>query len=225
MGCSNSMGVDHAEQGLVARGGLVEPVQADDLPLLLRSPSGALSPERKVRPAGEMKRVRPAGKSRFGMSELHHLASKGDVQQLQNFFVPGVAVNVRSKDYQTTPLHMAASGGHVKAVQALLAAGADVHSNDIHRCTPLMYAVEFGHEGTARALLAAGAQVNGRDMIDSTVLHYCAQRSHTKLAQILLDAGADLHAKNAAGYTAYAMAEDWGTAEMKNFLLEQGGYR
>lgn len=61
-----------------------------------------------------------------------------------------------------TALHWAVVTHHSDAVQALLAAGADVNAVDRFGYTPLLYAatLDFGDAATAEVLLQAGADPN-----------------------------------------------------------------
>jgi hypothetical protein len=56
-------------------------------------------------------------------------------------------------DALKTPLHYAAEYGHVAAVQALLAAGADAEAKDLSDNSPLYYAVIFGHTAIVQLFL------------------------------------------------------------------------
>ncbi|HNN01850.1 MAG TPA: ankyrin repeat domain-containing protein [Turneriella sp.] len=56
-----------------------------------------------------------------------------------------------------TPLMLAASSGRVAALEALIAAGADVEAADDYKYTPLMRAALNGHAAAVRLLLEHGA--------------------------------------------------------------------
>lgn len=58
-------------------------------------------------------------------------------------------------EYQWPPLHFAAYGGHVRIVEALLAAGADPRATCGHGRTARSWANEAGHAAIAAALAAA----------------------------------------------------------------------
>lgn len=69
-----------------------------------------------------------------------------------------VFVNQSGFDRRTA-LHLAAAGGHFKAVVWLLEHGADVHAVDAWMGTPLMDALRNRHMGVARLLCQHGAQL------------------------------------------------------------------
>src|SRR5688572_29334315 len=65
----------------------------------------------------------------------------------------------------STPLHYAAHRGLADVVDALLAAGADVHARErVSDTTPLHWAAEGGHERVVRSLVAHGAAL---DVVDA----------------------------------------------------------
>lgn len=96
---------------------------------------------------------------------LQAAAERGDVTVVETMLRCGFDPASYDKD-RVTALHRAAMGGHVGAVRALLAAGADVNALDgMFAATPLVWAVE-GMEnpvpgadfvGVARLLIAAGS--------------------------------------------------------------------
>ena len=116
----------------------------------------------------------------------------------------------------------AAEKGDKAAVEALLAAKADVNAKTIFGRTALMQAAFGGHAEVAQALLAAGADVNGGDEHGWTPLIIAASKGHVAVAQMLLAARADVNAKQADGQTALWMAAHHGDIDVVRLLLANG---
>jgi ankyrin repeat protein len=113
--------------------------------------------------------------------ELLFAASHGDVAAIQRILgdvpartgaTPGGSlklVNEPSKD-GITPLMAAASQGQTAAVNALIAAGADINALNSAHQTPLLMAIGSKHKSTIMALLDAGADPNILSGGESTAL-------------------------------------------------------
>ena len=80
-------------------------------------------------------------------------ASAGDLDTLKLILDHSVDPNVGDYDART-PLHLAAAEGQDKAVQYLIAKGADVNAKDRWGATPLQDAVQSGHLQVAEQLLS-----------------------------------------------------------------------
>ena len=100
----------------------------------------------------------------------------------------------------------AAWKGRVRALTALLTAGAKVDSKAEDGQTALMRAVREGHLDAARVLLEKGADPNIRDRGGWTPLLIASAAGHTPLALLLLDKGADPNLKSPDGRTALMLA-------------------
>jgi ankyrin repeat protein len=68
--------------------------------------------------------------------------------------------------------------GHSSAMQALLAAGADVQARQAGGDQPLHYAAHGGSVAAVQAALAAGASVESREGNGDTALHTAARQGH-----------------------------------------------
>ena len=128
-------------------------------------------------------------------------------------------VNAYSPD-GFTPLGLAAFFGHAEAVEALLAAGADVNltSRESMKMPPLGSAMAVQRNDIARTLIEHGADVNAKAVNDLTALHTAAARGNLEAAKLLLDHGADINASSTDGKTPLSYAEEHNHPEMVEFL-------
>ncbi len=77
------------------------------------------------------------------------------VRELLN--APGIDLNIRNYENQTTALIDAAFGGHAEVVWMLVKAGADVHKQDGNGFTALGWAAVGRHDEIIKELVKAGA--------------------------------------------------------------------
>ncbi|MEM8558559.1 MAG: ankyrin repeat domain-containing protein [Bacteroidota bacterium] len=150
---------------------------------------------------------------------LHELAVEGDAEALATALEDAEYVDL--PENHRTPLMFAAQGGHVEAVEVLLAAGADVNavagrSGPMYRPemtldTPLHIAAEAGQDAVVAVLLAAGADLTAENAYGTPPLVAAVYGGNPDVVQQLLDAGADPDAgEETAREVAANMAEaDW----------------
>uniref|UniRef100_A0A182VUS3 ANK_REP_REGION domain-containing protein n=1 Tax=Anopheles minimus TaxID=112268 RepID=A0A182VUS3_9DIPT len=108
---------------------------------------------------------------------------------------PGVIVITVAHclDY-TTPLILAAAGGHTACVIELLEQGADPNARRVTGTTALFFAAQGGFVDVARILLKAGAPVDCSSVDGGTPLFVACQGGHEAMVSELLSHGANVHA-------------------------------
>jgi len=160
-----------------------------------------------------------------GLSELHTAAIEGNEASIRRLLDDGQKVNIGDVG-GVTPLHYACRVGSGPAAAALLEKKADVaaRTSDTKRM-PLHAAAEKGCTDLVELLLAANADINAKDGRDRTPLHWACCSSREAAAAALLKAGAEVNGKSIAGYTPFAMAQDWSTMSMADLVQSYGGER
>ncbi|NWJ05744.1 ASB12 protein, partial [Crypturellus undulatus] len=131
--------------------------------------------------------------------ELNQAVSEDDYQTLDKLLCQDKYkkfINSRSGwGVPSTPLRLAASKGHIRSLEVLLAHGADVDSLDVKAQTPLFTAVSNGHLECVKALLDAGACPSGSIYNNSSPLLTAARDGDISILRELLDHGADANVK------------------------------
>ncbi len=123
-----------------------------------------------------------------------------------------------------TPLHLAADGGNVPAMELLLEAGADIHARNRGGMTPLLFASQARSPAALRLLLDAGADAAAVTETGCGALHLAAAwRADLECARILAEAGADAAAREkGGGETPLHLAATYDRVDIVEFLLEAG---
>lgn len=117
-----------------------------------------------------------------------------------------------------SPLHYAATRGHLDVLQLLLDFGWSIDTrNDLFE-TPLHLAAYNGHTLSAECLLDRGADVNALNRDDETPLFYATRKKHFRVARLLIRRECDLSIKNRFG----DVAEDEATHEKTQMEFSVG---
>lgn len=117
-----------------------------------------------------------------------------------------------------TALHMASYCHKLDVSVVLLAAGAQLASQDKEGYTPLHIASLSGSQIVARLLLDKGADVSAVNAYGWTPLHAAAVNGHVGVALLLLERGAQAHAKANDGRTPVEIAEASGRMQIIEVL-------
>jgi ankyrin repeat protein len=88
--------------------------------------------------------ARPNAISQAGTQPIHDAALGDNAEVIRELVMQGADVNARTRDEVQTPLHIAAAMGKMKAVEALVALGADLTIKDSKGRTPLDAAERVG---------------------------------------------------------------------------------
>ena len=126
--------------------------------------------------------------------KLHDASKEGDtemVMKLCNNPVVDVNVVIAWMDglVQSTPLIIAARGGHEEVIRLLLKAGAVVNKM-VNYGSPLHMATSFGHIDVVRLLLESGADPNQASIAGLTALQIAVKKGHHHVVKVLLRGGA-----------------------------------
>ncbi|XP_069723566.1 ankyrin repeat and SOCS box protein 12 [Phaenicophaeus curvirostris] len=127
--------------------------------------------------------------------ELNQAVCEDDYQTLDNLLSQDRYkrfINRRSGwGVPSTPLRLAATKGHLRSLEVLLAHGAEVDSLDVKAQTPLFMAVSNGHRECVKVLLDAGASPVGSIYNNCSPLLIAARDGDVDILQQLLDHGAE----------------------------------
>ena len=103
--------------------------------------------------------IRPDVRNARDESALMLAALRGQEALVVQLVSRGAAVNKTG----WTPLHYAATGGHVRITAFLIGAHADVNAESPNGTTPLMMAAMYGNADTVKLLLESGAEAYPRN--------------------------------------------------------------
>eukprot|EP00898_Chlorokybus_atmophyticus_P001235 jgi/Chlat1/2111/Chrsp17S02837 len=122
---------------------------------------------------------------------------------------------------QCSLLRLAISGGDLKLVTDLVAAGADVNAANSAGHTPLMLAAITGSADIVPVLAHSHAALEARNAAHETAIYFAANLGHVAAVLALLESGADADARNIAGWSSLMAAANAGHAVVVNLLLER----
>ncbi|XP_031624593.1 ankyrin repeat domain-containing protein 29 [Contarinia nasturtii] len=155
--------------------------------------------------------------------QLHLAAIRGDDVTLRKLLDSGrVHVDCIDED-QTTPLILAAAGGHATCVTELLDQGANPNARRITGTTALFFAAQAGHIDVAKILIRYGAYIDAASLDGGTPLFVACQGGHINMVKELIALGANVHVNMKDRATPIFIASQNGHRSVLLTLLAEGG--
>jgi len=145
---------------------------------------------------------------RWGETQLHHCARKGLTSSVKRLLsIRNINVNVKDDVNRCTPLHWAASKGHIEIARLLLESGAGVNARDNNGNTPLHLAAFYCHVDILHLLVENGADLEAQNNNGYRALHWAADLGHLPIIQELISSyHVDINARDNDGRTALWLA-------------------
>jgi uncharacterized protein len=114
-------------------------------------------------------------------SPLMIAAFKGNKEQVRKLIARDADVNKPG----WTPLHYAATGGHVDIIALLLDENAYIDAESPNKTTPLMMAAMYGSTAAVRALLEAGADPTLRNQLGLSAVDFAQRGKRPDAAELI----------------------------------------
>jgi uncharacterized protein len=133
-------------------------------------------------------------RSKNDESPLMMAALKGNVAFAKRLIARGADVNKTG----WTPLHYAATGGHVEMIKLLLEEHAYIDTESPNKTTPLMMAALYGTEDAVRLLIKEGADASIKNDQGLTAAEFALQAERKGLSAELVKAAKAIKAEQNA---------------------------
>lgn len=157
-----------------------------------------------------------------GRTAISHCAELGYESLLKRFIALGAFLERPDTKLQT-PLHWAATAGHIGCAEIIIEAGhVDINRQGAKGASPLHNAALAQHEDFVRYLLEKGATVDARQNNKLTPLHAAAHIGHEGILKLLLKNGADVDATNVANSTPIFHAVKIKHKDIVQILVDHG---
>ena len=114
-------------------------------------------------------------------SPLMLAALKGQLDLAKKLIERGADVNKTG----WTPLHYAATGGHLALLNLLLENHAYIDAESPNKTTPLMMAAQYGNAESVKLLLEAGADASLRNQLGLNAIDFANKASRTEAAELI----------------------------------------
>ncbi|KAF7730660.1 hypothetical protein EC973_001609 [Apophysomyces ossiformis] len=159
-------------------------------------------------------------------TNLRTAASAGNLAMLKQILLlvsdPLKAVNEAQTSTGLTPLHIAASRGHLDIVQCLIEEyEVAVDSRDKEGETALLKAAYDGRFTVVEYLLSKNANVHQKDKDGWTALHNACSKGSLPIVRLLVERGAQVNVRSKMGHTPLINAASKGYMSIIEYLLNE----
>ena len=178
----------------------------------------------------------------FGLTPLHIAAGIGNFQIveyiLQKYEIENLTVKYSKRNcgnnlknnnknprntWKETPLHFAASKGHLKICKYIVDKVEDKNPKCIKGRTPLHYAAIRGHLEVCLLIMAKIQDKNPYDVYKFTPLHYAAFHGHLPICKYILDNVGNKNPKTILGKTPLSLASERGHLQICKYIMDRFG--
>ena len=108
------------------------------------------------------------------------------------------------------------------ALQALINAGADIHTPGEDGLSVIMVAAKNGCPCSMQTLIEAKVDLDAQDATGMTAMMHAAQEGHVDVLRVLVKGGANIELKNNEGFTAAMLAAAKGRGATLNVVIDAG---
>ncbi|CAM9553815.1 unnamed protein product [Laminaria digitata] len=159
-----------------------------------------------------------------GRTVLHFAAEHGYVPAVAPLVDYGASTDLRCQfgDYQYAALDIAAAGGNLRVMKALIKRGADVNGIDGSESTALHAAARCDQNAAIHVLLDAEAEIEAADSLGNSPLHSAALQDCTSAVVALLERDADTSKANNDERTPLHLAAELGHLSVSTALIAAG---
>jgi hypothetical protein len=157
---------------------------------------------------------------RPSISQLLGAVEREDVKEINALVSRNRNVNQKELPSERTALFMAAAGGRLKSLRALLALGADPNLPDFEGDTPIQAAVVADSPKSVQLLIDAHAQCDYANGVGVTPLMKAAELGRTEILKMLLRSGANRNLKANNGQTPLMFAREAGHSRAAEILQQ-----
>ena len=154
---------------------------------------------------------------------LLHIASRYSNQEITEFLLRIIPVNVTNNNKQSALMYACLDGGRLDNIKTLRRNGAVIKSSDINGWTVLHFASCKSKQNVVEFFLNLNEiSVNAPSSTNQTsLMHACLEGGRLDNIKTLIKAGADIKAKDNYGATVLHLASRDSKLEVVNFFLKQ----